>query len=244
MLGLDNHDSLRPALLLVHGAWHGPWCWENLVPIVSDRGWRVHTVDLPSGLELGSPPPSPVPGLYDDAAAIAAKLAQIAEPTVVVAHSYGGAPVTEACAQVDNVAHLIYLAAFQLDVGESVRTAMGADPALPIPDTGYSPSMHGADLYSDVDGAVAARANQRLRLQSNPSRAQPVRHAGWRRVGSSYVVCDKDEAIPPQRQQQFAARADAIYHLPTGHSPFYSAPYRLADLLGQIVCDATRRAAS
>lgn len=240
----ETIDIPRPVLLLVHGAWHGPWCWEDLIPILSGQGWRVHTVDLPSGLEFGSPPPSPVPGLYDDAAAIVAKLIEIAEPAVVVAHSYGGAPVTEAAAQVDTVVHLIYLAAFQLDVGESVRISMGADPALPIPDTGYSPSLHGADLYSDVNRDVAERATQRLRLQSDPSRAQPVRQAGWRTVESSYIVCDNDAAIPPRRQHQFAAHADAIYHLPTGHSPFYSAPHQLGDLLGQIVWDTTRRAVS
>lgn len=228
-----------PALLLIHGAWHGPWCWEDLIPILTGRGWRVHTVDLPSGLELGAPAPTPVPGLYDDAAAIAAKLAEIGEPTVVVAHSYGGAPATEACAHADNVAHLIYLAAFQLDVGESVRTSMGASPDLPIPDAGYSPPMHGADLYSDVDPDIATRATRRLRLQSDPSRAQTVTQAGWRTVGSSYVICDLDAAVPPERQRQFAARADATYHLPTGHSPFYSAPEKLADLLGEIVSNTT-----
>jgi pimeloyl-ACP methyl ester carboxylesterase len=235
--------QLRPALLLVHGAWHGPWCWEDLLPILSRHGWRAHTVDLPSGLAPGSPAPSPAPGLYDDAAAIAGKLAEIEEPAVVVAHSYGGAPATEACAQVSNVAHLIYLAAFQLDVGESVRTSMGTDPTLPIPDAGYSPPMHAADFYSDVSHDIAARATRRLRLQSDPSRAQPVRKAGWRTIGSSYVVCDDDKAIPPPRQLRFAARADAIHHLPTGHSPFYSAPVELADLVSEIVCNATRNTA-
>ncbi|MET4429725.1 alpha/beta fold hydrolase [Mycolicibacterium sp. 624] len=232
----------RPALLLIHGAWHGPWCWEDLIPVLSTRGWRAQTVDLPSGLEFDSPAPLLVPGLYDDAAAITAKLVEIGEPTVVVAHSYGGAPATEACAHVDNVVHMIYLAAFQLDVGESVRTSMGAGPDQPIPDAGYSPPMHDADLYSDVDPEVATRATRRLRLQSDPSRAQTVRQAGWRTVGSSYVVCDLDAAVPPERQQRFAARADAIYHLPTGHSPFYSAPAELADLLGEIICKAAKRA--
>lgn len=240
---LPDTTQIRPALLLVHGAWHGPWCWEDLLPILSRRGWRSHTVDLPSGLTPGSPAPTPVPGLYDDAAAIAGKLAEIAEPAVVVAHSYGGAPVTEACAQVDNVAHLIYLAAFQLDVGESVRTSMGADPTHPTPDAGYSPPMHAEDLYSDVPHDIADRATRRLRLQSDPSRAQPVRTAGWRTIGSSYVVCDDDKAIPPPRQLRFAARADATHHLPTGHSPFYSAPVELADLLGLIVSNSTGSAA-
>jgi hypothetical protein len=47
----ESTDCHRPAMLLVHGAWHGPWCWEDLIPVLSDRGWRVHTVELPSSLE-------------------------------------------------------------------------------------------------------------------------------------------------------------------------------------------------
>ncbi|MEZ0357470.1 alpha/beta fold hydrolase [Mycobacterium sp. SA01] len=242
MLRSESADFHRPAMLLIHGAWHGPWCWEDLIPVLSDRGWRAYTVELPSSLEFGSAAPAPVPGLYDDTAAVEAKLAEIGEPTVVVAHSYGGAPATEACVQVANVAHLVYLAAFALNVGESVRTAMGASPDLPIPDAGYSAPMHGADLYSDVDAEVAARAIRRLRLQSDPSRAQTVRRAGWHTVRTSYVICDYDKAVPPQRQKQFAARADATYHLPTGHSPFYSAPKKLADLLSEITGGADSEA--
>ncbi|MER7811169.1 alpha/beta fold hydrolase, partial [Streptomyces sp900116325] len=34
-------------MLLVHGAWHGSWCWEKLIPELTARGWHV-TVDLPS----------------------------------------------------------------------------------------------------------------------------------------------------------------------------------------------------
>lgn len=73
----QNTSQQRPALLLVHGAWHGLWCWEDLLPILSRRGWRAHTVDLPSGLAPGSPVPVPVPGLYDDAATIAGAVAEM-----------------------------------------------------------------------------------------------------------------------------------------------------------------------
>ncbi|MEU9242266.1 hypothetical protein [Streptomyces sp. NPDC048385] len=34
----------QPTILLVHGAWHGAWCWEKLVPELESRGWDVATV--------------------------------------------------------------------------------------------------------------------------------------------------------------------------------------------------------
>ncbi|MGW2775412.1 alpha/beta fold hydrolase [Streptomyces olivaceoviridis] len=44
----------RPRFLLVHGAWHGSWCWRELQDVLADRGWTSHTVDLPSVVPEGS----------------------------------------------------------------------------------------------------------------------------------------------------------------------------------------------
>lgn len=225
----------RPELLLVHGAWHGPWCWEELIPELNRNGWTTHTVTLPSTLSDGATPPKCTPGLYDDAAAIEKALTAIDVPVAVIAHSYGGAPATEAAARAANVSYLIYLAAFQLDTGESVRSSMGADPNLPMPTCQYAPALSSETLYHDVEPAVAARAANRLRDQSDLSRAQCIQHAGWHTLPSSYVVCDRDRAIPPARQMQFAARADTVHHIDTGHSPFYAAPRELATLIERIL---------
>ena len=40
--------TARPTLLLVHGAWHGSWCWEPLRHVLEGRGWSVQSVDLPT----------------------------------------------------------------------------------------------------------------------------------------------------------------------------------------------------
>ncbi|MEU8006493.1 alpha/beta hydrolase [Catellatospora sp. NPDC049111] len=79
-----------PSLLLVHGAWHGPWAWQQLIDQLSDLD--VHTVALPTSGD----DPATLGDLYDDAAAVNAAVAAISGPVVVVAHSYGGAPVTQA----------------------------------------------------------------------------------------------------------------------------------------------------
>jgi hypothetical protein len=78
-------------------------------------GWEVRTVDLPSVAEKGAPRY----GMHDDADVIRDHIKQIQRPVVLVAHSCSGTPVTEGAVGLPNVWHIIYLAEFQPDVGES-----------------------------------------------------------------------------------------------------------------------------
>ncbi|MEU1285218.1 alpha/beta fold hydrolase [Kitasatospora sp. NPDC005856] len=227
----------RPAFLLVHGAWHGAWCWDALRTALDAAGWRSHTVDLPSSAAHpdGAHPDGARPaGLLEDAAAIRDRLRRIDGPVVTVAHSYGGAPTTEAIAGATDVVRAVYLAAFQLDAGESVFSFLGA-PA-PKDDTGRTPPNPDARrmYYTDVPAAEADRAVARLTPQNVRSFTQPVATAGWRTVPSSYIVCEHDQALEPARQHELAARADTVHRLPSGHAPFLSMPGELAVLLGRI----------
>ncbi|MEU1670964.1 alpha/beta fold hydrolase [Streptomyces roseifaciens] len=230
-----NADTDRPTFLLVHGAWHGAWCWDLLRAALDAEGRRSQAVDLPSANpsagRYGGARPA---GMLDDADVIRDSLRRIDGPVVVVAHSYGGVPATEAVADAANVAGVVYLAAFPLDVGESMFTFIGA----PVPDdgTGHTPPYEDARriLFDDVPEADADRAVARLRPQSVRSFTERVTTAGWRTVPSSYIVCDHDQALEPSRQHELAARADSVHRLPSSHSPFLSMPRQLATLLGRI----------
>ncbi|MEU3567874.1 alpha/beta fold hydrolase [Kitasatospora sp. NPDC036755] len=222
-------DTERPTFLLVHGAWHGAWCWDPVREALDGDGWRSHTVDLPS---TGSPDGRPA-GVPDDARAVREGLRRIDGPVVVVAHSYGGVPATEAVAGAAGVVRVVYVAGFQLDVGESLFSCLGAP--VPDDDSGQAPPYRDARnvLFADVPEAEAERAVARLRPQSVRSFTGPVTTAGWRTVPSSYVVCEHDRALDPARQHRLAARAGSVHRLPSGHSPFLSMPRRLAALLGR-----------
>ncbi|MGW3231160.1 alpha/beta fold hydrolase [Kitasatospora sp. NPDC001095] len=223
-------DADRPAFLLVHGAWHGAWCWDPVREALEGDGWRSHAVDLPSA---NSPAGRSV-GMLDDAQAIRDGLRRIGGPVVVVAHSYGGVPATEAVADAADVVRVVYVAGFQLDVGESMFTFLGT----PVPDDGGGQAPPYPDarriLFADVPEAEAERAVARLRPQSIRSLTEPVTTAGWRTVPSSYVVCEHDQALAPARQHELTTRAGTVHRLASGHSPFLSMPRRLAALLGRI----------
>ncbi|OLT11576.1 hypothetical protein BJF78_26660 [Pseudonocardia sp. CNS-139] len=101
-------------VLLVHGAWHGPWMWGALVEEMPDVA--VRTVALPSaGRDVAC-----LGDLHEDAAAVRLAVTEIHGPVLVCAHSYGGVPVTEGVADLSNVVGLVYVSGFQLDIGESL----------------------------------------------------------------------------------------------------------------------------
>ncbi|MEU3985676.1 alpha/beta hydrolase [Streptomyces sp. NPDC026672] len=223
----------HPSLLLVHGAWHGTWCWQPLINHLP--GVDVHTVALPSS----GPDPQALGDLYDDAAAISAALEAIAGPTVVVGHSYGGCPVSQAAGSAGDVRRVIYLTALMQDVGDALLTLVGG--AYP-PDWDVHEDEEGKEeyfdvhdplraLYADVEPDLAARCVARLGHESLRAVKQPLTEAAWRSVPSTYIVCEDDVAIPPPLQEQMAVRAERVRRIRSSHSPFLSRPAELAGLL-------------
>ena len=151
------------------------------------------------------------------------------------AHSYGGLPVTEGQAGAANVARLVYLCSFQLDVGESLTSAAGG--VLPEWWEVHEEQDHvvATDprerFYTDVDAATADAAVARLGRQSLTAFRQPLTAAAWRSIPSTYVVCEQDEAIPPFAQEAMARRAGRVVRMAASHSPFLSQPAQLAGIL-------------
>jgi predicted alpha/beta hydrolase family esterase len=84
--------------------------------VLDDHGWSSRATTLLSAVRQEAPA-QPLPGMYDDARAIRAAINGTAGPLIVVAHSYGGVPATEAIAGAPNVVHAVYVAAYMLGRG-------------------------------------------------------------------------------------------------------------------------------
>jgi pimeloyl-ACP methyl ester carboxylesterase len=213
-----------PTVVLVHGAWHGPWAWNEVEGQLSDLGIDVVTVDLPSVGE----DTSALGGLDDDAGAVRDAIDGVDGPVVVVAHSYGGAPATQGAAGAENVAHIVYLTAFMLDEGESLFGLVGgvAPDWWQVADDGESlmPGRAQEIFFNDVSDEVAADAVSRLAPQSMAAVKDPVTAVAWRDVPTTYVICELDQAIPVPAQEMLAGRAGTVHRLQTSHSPFLSQP--------------------
>lgn len=238
----------EPIVVLVHGAWHGAWCWAPLQAELDRRGVPSLAVDLPGH----GASPAGLTDLYGDAAALGQVLDRLAGPVLLVGHSYGGTVVTEAAGAATNVAHLVFLTAYCLDEGEAVTTFTASLPpadtalarAVRISDDGARLELDagaaGAALYHRCPPGYAAAALPRLSGQLMSSLSQPIRAAGWRRVPSTYVVCHDDRAIDPGHQMIMAGRCGEIVEINADHSPFASAPGPTADVLERLVTSARR----
>src|SRR5439155_25237054 len=108
------------SIVLVHGAWHGPWAWSKVAGPLRERGFDVHTVNLPSS----GPDTGALGDMYGDAAAVRAALDEIDGEALVVAHSYGGAATSEGAAGAGNLAHIVYPTTFTRAERESWRATV------------------------------------------------------------------------------------------------------------------------
>jgi pimeloyl-ACP methyl ester carboxylesterase len=221
------------SLLLVHGAWHGSWCWDHVRPALEKAGFVTHTIDLPSHggdtAVLG--------GLHDDAAVVRSALAGLPDELVVVAHSYGGAVVGEALAGRSNIRQVVYLAAFMLEIGESLLGIAGgsAPPFWEATPDGRAWRALNPEVvfYNDCSPADIEWAMNRLQPQSASSFTETLVGANWQDHPSTYIVCERDQALPVVAQEAMSKRASEVVRLDSGHSPFISQPDQLVDLLSQ-----------
>jgi pimeloyl-ACP methyl ester carboxylesterase len=221
-----------PSLLIVPGAWHEPDHFRPLLDELSDID--VHTVTLRSS----GKDPAILGDMYADAEAIAQAAAAIDGPVVVVAHSYGGIPTTQAFPYARNVRHLIYLAAFQLHAGESLISTNGGSlmswsrlRRRPRISDYVEPMTPATVFYNDVDTLTARRAVSQLGYQSYASMRQRLTATAWKSIPSTYVICERDNALLVATQELIAERADDVQRMSTSHSPFLSQPAELARLI-------------
>ena len=225
-------------IVLVHGAWHGAWCWSAVQAELDRRGLPSYAVDLPghgaSTLPLGD--------LHGDAAHVAASIDALDRDVVLVGHSYGGAVISEASVRTGRARHLVYLTAFVPAAGQSLLDRLQSMPPIHTPLSDAVVAHEDGTSTVDPDGAalafyglcppeVAAAAIARLCPQPLATFRQPTTGAGWTSIPSTYVCCDADQAIPMEHQRAMAASCAEVHTIHADHSPFVSAVGVTCDLL-------------
>ncbi|MFH9297052.1 alpha/beta hydrolase [Streptomyces sp. NPDC017520] len=212
-------------VLLVHGLYHCPEHFGRVAERLRTAGIEVVVPELHRG------------SLAADTAAVQAAVDAVAEPPLVLGHSYGGSVITG----VRGAGQLVYLAAFVPDAGESAATLGGSSPRLqqainPEPDgsTSLRPQQATEVLYNGCSEPLAAWAAGLLRPQApGCGRGVPLHHS-WKDTPSTYVVCGQDRVIDPALQRKMAARCTEVREWRTGHSPFVGHPGLLTELLEEL----------
>lgn len=226
----------RPHLILIHGAWTGAWEFEPTARALRADGWRVDAIDLPS---TGG-----TAGLLADAAAVTAAIERADGPVVLVGHSYGALPMTQA-GDHPSVERLIYVAGLALDAGECALAAMGGV----LPDAwgveegtvtmgrtrDERVAMIAADMPAGVSREACEQLADRFRPQSLRSLIDVLSRVAWRDRPATYILTEKDDIVPPAVQDSLAARCGAdVVRTPHGHAPFREDPEAFAGLIGRI----------
>lgn len=240
--------------VLVHGAWHGAWCWERIVPLLEGHGHRVIAPDLP-GMGRDRTPLADVT-LEGWAHFVADFVRQQEEPVILVGHSRGGIVVSQAAEYVpDRIRTLVYLAAFLVPDGRTLLDTMRRIPPRPeskdslvfAPDGATStiaPDAVKRVFYNTTADEWVARAAALSGPEPMVSFTTPLKVADERygSVDRVYIECTQDRAIAPQLQRIMVAELPCreIITMDTDHSPFYSAPEALAAHLLAIAANRPR----
>ncbi|WP_420081586.1 alpha/beta hydrolase [Streptomyces sp. JL4002] len=223
-------DGTRATIVLVHGAFADAASWNPVTERLLRCGHQVIAA------------PNPLRGLAHDAAQVAARLAAVPGPVVLVGHSYGGAVITEAAAAVGNVGALVYIAAFMPDAGEVLGELAGRFPgsqleaaltpvAVPGPDDSPAADLYiRSDRFREVfaqdvptsDTRILAVAQRPLTAAAFTDRCTA---AAWRTLPSWALISGKDRGIVPELQRFQARRAGSrTTEVASSHLPMYSRP--------------------
>jgi pimeloyl-ACP methyl ester carboxylesterase len=224
---------------LVHGAWHGAWSWEKLIPLLEARGHRTVAVELPC----------------EDTKAGSSRYAEVVDHAlprtddlVLIGHSLGGLTIPLVAAR-RPVRALVFLCSIIPAFGRSLSEQLAEDPDIYVP--GYAThqgrvahpdgSTSWADpasvrevFYHDCTPEDVAWAWSRLRRQARAPRDERCPLDAWPPVGRIVsIIGREDHAVSPDWSRR-AARdrlGVAALELPGGHSPLLARPEELADLL-------------
>ncbi len=226
-------------IVFVHGACvkDGAWWWQRTEQLLAEQGLASEAPALPSCGETGKPTGALGPGLGEDVAAVRHVLSASDEPTIVVAHSYGGIVIAQAAAGIATVRHLLLISSYLPEVGQSLSSFGGEEPApfLEIDPDGGTFTVRADALaetfLQDCDAQIQREAVGKTARQSLAVLGEPVQSAAWQHVPSTYLLCLEDRGTPAESQREFAARAGSVVELDSGHHPFLSQPAAVRDLI-------------
>ena len=236
--------------VLIHGGWHGGWCWYKVAANLEKQGHTVVAPDLPSHGRDKTPTASISLQTYVDS--VCRILDAQAEPVVLAGHSMGGAIITQVAEhRPDNIKILVYLSAFLLGDGASLLSVAEHDtqgsvlPNLQFNETRSIATVKENRLkeifYADCPDEDVVLAKALLVPQAIAPLTAPV-HTTQQRFGQvprAYIECLQDKALSPavQKSMYTTLPCRQVVSMNTSHSPFFSAPSELVSHLAALASE-------
>ncbi len=231
--------------LLIHGAWHGGWAWENVKTLLSEKGHTVLTPDLPGHGSDTTPVQDMTMKAYIKS--VTDLLAKQAEPIILVGHSLCGAVISQAVEQHPTmVSKLVYVCAFLLENNGTVLDAMKKDEAGEfLPRLVFTDDQRGAKFddatlrevfYNETpEQRIQWAKPQLITTQPTEPFGAPVKITNERfgTIPRAYIKCMRDKITTSQAQQRMinTFHCEQVFELDADHAPFLSKPKELSDAL-------------
>ena len=249
-MSTNPKDGSWPTVVLVHGAFADGSSWNEVITRLQADGLQV------------TAPANPLRGISIDSAYIGSLLEQIPGPVLVVAHSYGGAVITNAATNANNVVGLVYVAAFAPDEGETLGdiasnsrdsvvlsalvelqypTGEGQETAVEFTiDPEKFHEVFAFDL--SVEQTALMAATQRPLAESVFS--EPTGVPAWKNLPSWAVVSTGDKVVGTDAVRSMAERAGAtITEVEGSHVIMISKPQVVTEVILTALAEAPQRKA-
>ena len=222
--------------VLVHGAWHGAWCWELLVAELDRRGSRAIALDLPSD--------DPDADASRYAELVAAECERAGGPVTLVGHSLAGL-VLPRVAMIRPVERYVFVGGAIPLPGHSFAEQFALEPLKQEPDMHATeadelersywpdPERAIAGLYHDCPRELAEWAASKLRPQARAAPREEFATDELPALEGGYVISREDRMFAPDWMRTAARERLGMepVEIDGGHSPMLSRPAELADLL-------------
>jgi pimeloyl-ACP methyl ester carboxylesterase len=238
-----NAQSTSKTFVLVHGAWHGGWCWRRVADLLEKKGHKVYTPTLTGLCDRSH--------LLDSKTNLSTHITDVAnliaweslKDIVLVGHSYGGFVISGVAEKAQPaISSIVYLDAFLPDNGEALIDAVS-----------------GSKLYDAIQGAIQkgdltiaapksalfqvnekdrAWVDEKCTPQPTATLSEKVALTGARdRIAKRAYIRAKGYASPGFDRAQAKAQAASgfrVYEMPCGHDAMVDMPDRLTDILLEV----------
>jgi len=230
--------------ILIHGSWHSAWNWHKVVPLIEKAGHEAIAIDLP-GMGRDKTPIQEVK-MKTTVEKICQVIDRVPGKVILVGHSKNGIMISQAAEyRPDKIKKLVYLAAYLIPNGKTQKEYSMLDTGgwlrsyvTQHPETNshtLQSTIFKEGLYHDCADEITDLAKVLLSNEPVESAITPLQlsEENFGRIPRFYIECTEDRAVTPfiQRKMHTETPCEKVYSLPTSHSPFFSKPKELVNIL-------------